>query len=479
MRALVWFRSDLRTRDNTALYHAVRAADDGVVGIFAVCAEQWKQHDWGAPRVSFQMANVRALSESLEKMNIPLRIIVRPAFVGLEKSLLALAEETACDALYFNDEYEINESRRDERVQAAFERAGRSVHRFTDQVVLRPGDVLTKQGNWPVVFTPFKRAWISVFNEDRDQGETLAKPRRLEAMVGQPDQVPDAVEGYEGSHRADLWPAGEDHAGNRLRSFIEGRIGGYHERRDWPSLNGTSTLSPYLAAGVLSPSQCLRAAINANHGRVSGGQKGIETWISELIWREFYRHLIVGFPRLCMGRAFKAETERIEWENDEEKFRAWREGATGYPIVDAAMRQLEQTGWMHNRLRMIVASFLTKDLWIDWRWGERHFMNHLVDGDFASNNGGWQWSASTGTDAQPYFRIFNPTSQSRRFDPDGDFIRRFVPELKALDAESIHDPQGAGLFAGEADQSGSYPEPIVDHKAARARAIEVFESLKT
>ncbi|MEO1513280.1 MAG: FAD-binding domain-containing protein, partial [Planctomycetota bacterium] len=229
---------------------------------------------------------------------------------------------------------------------------------------------------------------------------------------------------------------------------------------------------PYLAHGVISPRQCVEAALGVNQGRIDSGDPGVIGWIEELIWREFYQHVIAAFPRVCKGRAFRTDMDRVEWSHDQGLFDAWREGRTGYPIVDAAMRQLAQTGWMHNRLRMIVAMFLTKDLMIDWRWGERHFMNRLVDGDFASNNGGWQWSASTGTDAQPYFRIFNPTTQGEKFDRDGEFIRRFVPELSELPGKAIHDPSSAGLF-GELD----YPDPIVDHRAARETTLARFKAL--
>jgi len=230
-------------------------------------------------------------------------------------------------------------------------------------------------------------------------------------------------------------------------------------------------VSPYLAAGVLSPRQCLAAALEVNNNRVDSGHAGVVCWIEELIWREFYQHVLVGFPRVSKGRAFRPEIDRVDWSHDEHAFQRWTSGQTGYPIVDAAMRQLALTGWMHNRLRMIVAMFLTKDLMIDWRWGERHFMNLLVDGDLGSNNGGWQWSASTGTDAQPYFRIFNPTTQGQKFDKNGEFIRKFCPELGSLSGKALHEPLTAGLFG----QLG-YPEPMVDHKEARARALKVFET---
>ena len=256
-----------------------------------------------------------------------------------------------------------------------------------------------------------------------------------------------------------------------LRAFVSKRIESYHTLRDMPAEDGTSALSPYLAAGALSPRQCLHAAMEANRGRAASGKKGVTTWISELIWREFYRHVLIGFPRVCMNRPFRVETDRLPWRDDEDQFAAWCQGHTGVPIVDAGMRQLAETGWMHNRVRMITAMFLTKDLFIDWRWGQRHFMHHLIDGDFANNNGGWQWSASTGTDAAPYFRIFNPFSQSRRFDPEGQYIRRYVPELKALSADEIHEP------SADVARKCRYPRPIVGHAEARTSAIAAFRRL--
>ena len=242
-----------------------------------------------------------------------------------------------------------------------------------------------------------------------------------------------------------------------------------------PSRNGTSLLSPYLAAGVLSPRQCLHAAIDANGGTLTGGRPGVQTWISELIWREFFTHVLVGFPHVCRHLPFRRETDRVAWRRDKQLFERWKTGTTGYPIVDAAQRQLLRTGWMHNRLRMVSAMFLSKDLLLDWRLGERHFMRHLIDGDLAANNGGWQWSASTGTDAAPYFRIFNPAAQSKKFDPDGTFIKRFCPELKSVAANAIHDPS---RWPEDLRASLDYPALIVDHAAARCEAIKAFEDAR-
>jgi deoxyribodipyrimidine photo-lyase len=423
-------------------------------------------------KVDFLLRSLSALSDSLSEINIPLLITEAPRFDQVSKRLLKLAKKHGCDGIWFNREYELNERRRDERVAEIFEREEKSVHTFTDQVILSPNALRTTQGRFYTVFTPYKRTWIAAVR-DRGGVRCHRKPSKQKRTDIEADPVPDRVAGFNGLKRPDLWKSGEDHAVNRLRSFISGRLKSYEEHRDFPAQNGTSTLSPYLALGVLSPRQCLNATLEANRNRLDSGFKGATTWISELIWREFYRHVLVGFPRVCRYEPFDFRTRRMRWRDDQGDFHRWQEGRTGIPIVDAAMRQLKKTGWMHNRLRMVVAMFLTKNLFLDWRWGERYFMRSLVDGDFASNNGGWQWSASVGTDAAPYFRIFNPVSQSERFDPQGEFIRKFVPELARLDAKAIHMPHER---APKALEAVNYPEPIVDLKRSRQEAIDKFKA---
>ncbi|MBN1443311.1 MAG: deoxyribodipyrimidine photo-lyase [Planctomycetes bacterium] len=472
MRPLIWFRSDLRVRDNTALSEACRAADEGAAAVFAICPRQWQEHGWSPIKVDFLLRNLADLSRALEEMNIPLLILEAPRFAGLPEKLLEIAEKHRCGGIWLNREYEVDERRRDEAVARLFERAGRSFHAFHDQLALPPDSLRTSQGKFYTVFTPFRRRWIAAV-EERGGITCLRKPAALEPVRARPGRVPSSVPGFEGLRRPDIWKSGEQHAHSRLRSFIEGRLGSYRELRDIPAENGTSTLSPYLALGVLSPRQCLRAAIEANRGRIGSGSPGAVTWISELIWREFYRHVLVGFPRVCMDQPFDHRARKIRWRESEEDLGRWKQGKTGVPIVDAGMRQLAETGWMHNRLRMVTAMFLSKNLFLDWRLGEKHFLRSLVDGDFASNNGGWQWSASTGTDAAPYFRIFNPVSQSERFDPSGDFIRRFVPELGSLDDRTIHLPAER---APEALRRIDYPAPVADLKRSRQAAIEKFKA---
>ncbi|MFI4914976.1 MAG: deoxyribodipyrimidine photo-lyase [Phycisphaerales bacterium JB060] len=473
MRPLMWFRADLRTRDNTALSAACAAASKGVLAVFTICPKQWREHDWGDPRVGFLRRNLIDLSKSLEGRNVALKIIERDTFDGVEADLLKLANEHDCTALFFNEEYEVNERARDARVAAAFAKAGLSIRSFHDQCVIPPGELRTQEDKPYTVYSPFKRKWYAHYNDGNAvKAQGLAK--KQPEMIATPDAIPEEFGDYDpDAGRPDLRKAGEDHARARLSSFIEGRLEPYKEDRDYPAINGTSTISPYLAIGAISPRQCIEAALDANNGKLDTGGKGPVHWMSEVIWREFYRQILLAFPRVCRHQAFNPKYD-IEWRTDKkakEEFDAWCEGKTGYPIVDAAMRQLNQTGWMHNRVRMAVAMFLTKDLLIDWRWGERYFMQHLVDGDLASNNGGWQWSAATGTDAAPYFRIFNPISQSKKFDPDGKYIRTFVDELAGVDDDDIHTPWEHDGLLSEAN----YPERIVDHQQARQRALKAFK----
>lgn len=475
MRPLIWFRSDLRTTDNPAVHQACLEADRGAVALFVITPGQWAEHHWAPVKVSFMLRTLEVLSERLRSLNIPLLIRDTGRFGGVPALLLETAREFGCDALFFNREYEVNESRRDTEAVRLFSGEGFTARAFTDQVLVEPGKLRTGAGAFYRVFTPFRKA---LYRRLKEKGipDPSGTPRRMPELAAPPDPIPLSVPGFETSaHRSGLWPAGEDAAVQRLERFAEQQLADYHDLRDRPALDGTSRLSPYLTVGAVSVRQCLRAALGENRDRLQRGGRGGDTWISELAWREFYRHVMVGFPRVSMDRAFLTETETLDWREDESGLEAWREGRTGFPIVDAGMRQLRDTGWMHNRLRMITAMFLTKDLFIDWRRGERHFMRQLIDGDLASNNGGWQWSASTGTDAAPYFRIFNPTSQSRKVDPDGVFIRSQLPELQGITGPAIHDPS---LLPATERRHIDYPEPVVDHAAARLSAIAAFRAVR-
>ncbi len=465
---LVWFRQDLRVADNTALHRACEDSGASVIGVFIATPQQWLEHDMAPIRQRFMLRNVEQLQRALGDLNIPLLYRETEDFSGVPGVLQELIKEYAIDAIYANREYGWNEKQRDQAVLEQVTTSGCTVQFFHDQPMLPPG-LATQTGKPYTVYTPFKKRWMENWRAQRP-GLQPAPARRERAATAIADPVPVPA----GEVVDKLWPAGEAAALQRLRNFCDERIEDYKRDRDMPGLNGTSIISPWLAAGVLSPRRCLHEAMSANSGRLSGGQEGIDCWISELIWRDFYIHILDCFPVVSINRAFKRETEAVAWRDDEHDFAAWCNGRTGIPIVDAAMRQLLATGWMHNRLRMVVAMFLSKQLLLDWRLGERFFMQHLVDGHLASNNGGWQWAASTGTDAAPYFRIFNPVTQSQRFDPNGDFIRRYVPELAAVDGKDIHLP--APLV--RAGLAPDYPAPIVDLKFGRQRAIDAFAAAK-
>ncbi|SHL32972.1 deoxyribodipyrimidine photo-lyase [Halomonas caseinilytica] len=464
---LMWFRSDLRVHDNTAL--AAAAAEGPVVAVFLRSTAQWRQHGHGANKLDFWHRGVLALRDILHGLGIPLLHRDIDSFDAAPDALLALARESGARRLHFNREYPLNERRRDARVVSAFEEAGLTAVGHHDGVAFAPGELRTGKGNFYGIFTPFAKAWHRQITPERLALRNAPGAQTCRSIDSDPAPEPPTLD--QAPAAPEDWPAGEDAAADRLARFLRFRARHYAEQRDFPAEPGTSALSPYLALGMISHRQCLQAVLAENGGGLAEGDLGLTTWVSELIWREFYQHVAVGFPEVCRHRAFQSPTEALPWRDDAPGLQAWQEGRTGYPLVDAAMRQLCATGWMHNRLRMVTAMFLAKHLLIDWRKGEAFFMEHLVDGEFAANNGGWQWAASTGTDAVPYFRIFNPTTQSRRFDPDGRFIANWVPELADLPAKDRHAP------SPEQRVTRDYPAPIVDHRTARARALEAFKGL--
>ncbi len=469
---LVWLRTDLRRHDNTALWEASQHGP--VMVVYCVTPQTWVEHDDAPIKIDFWLRCLGELEHEFRQLNVPLRILEVPRWEHCAGALVQLAREIGAEGLWFNDEYGIDEQRRDQAVDEACVAAGLTCRRFVDQTFFRPGALVTQAGSMFKVFSQFRRA---AYRQLRHYlPACLPSPKRQQLLHLQSDPVAERVtapDGVSDSQRK-LWPAGEEAAQRRLTRFIEGAAEDYDAGRDLPAIDGTSRLSPYLTAGTLSPRQCLHAALAANRGEFDGGNPGIVTWINELLWREFYKHILVCYPRVSRGRAFKPDTESVRWRHDPEALQAWKAGRTGVPIIDAGMRQLQATGWMHNRLRMLTAMFLCKNLLIDWREGERWFMQQLIDGDLAANNGGWQWSASTGTDASPYFRIFNPVSQSRKFDPDGNYIRRWVSELEDLSAEDIHQPTLDLLSA-----SSGYPAPLVDLKASRLRALDAFRDARS
>jgi deoxyribodipyrimidine photo-lyase len=467
--AIWWIRRDLRLADNQALVTALAHAER-VIPAFVLDPALLDSPYVGEKRVAFLFGGLRQLDADLRVRGS--RLVVRRGEPLAEMS--RLREETGATGVFAEEDFSPYARQRDARVAAAL-----PLHLTAGLTVHPPGAVLKADGEPYVVFTPFSRTWKAL--PPPSGLHVLAAPAALPAV---PDVSSLALPASPALPAGLPFLPGEAEAQRRLAAFVKGDAAPIHlyaRARDRLDLAGTSELSPYLRFGMVSARQAVvgaRAAAAAAAGAGGSGQerKGAETWLNELIWREFYVHILHHFPQV-RGSSFRPQYDQIAWENDAGAFAAWCEGRTGYPVVDAAMRRLVETGWMHNRARMIVASFLVKDLLIDWRWGERFFMQHLVDGDPAANNGGWQWTAGTGTDAAPYFRVFNPVLQGKKRDPDGAFVRRWLPELADVPDRALHAPwemsaeeqQEVGCIIGE-----EYPAPVVDHAWARERTLAAY-----
>ncbi|MBI5918530.1 MAG: deoxyribodipyrimidine photo-lyase [Nitrosomonadales bacterium] len=462
---LCWFRRDLRLDDHAALYHALKSSR-AVHCVFVFDTEILdtlpERQD---RRVEFIWYAVQELAAALQQAGGALHVLHGRAV----ESIPALAQRLGVAAVLCNRDYEPAAQQRDAAVAARLQAASIEFHDFKDQVIFEHDEILSAVGTPYSVFTPYKNAWLK--RVDDFQLRSYDTARHFAALA--PEVAPALPSLREiGFAPCDLTrlklPLGSSGAARLLQDFI-GRIDAYHETRDFPAVKGVSYLAAHLRFGTLS----IRRLAALAYYR---GGNGAQTYLSELIWRDFYQMILAHHPRLAAGRAFKPQFEALTFPNDMGKFQAWCAGRTGYPLVDAAMRQLNQTGYMHNRLRMVSASFLVKDLHVDWRWGERYFAERLLDYDFAANNGGWQWCASTGCDAQPWFRIFNPVTQSERFDPQGKFIRRYLPELAACPELWIHAPW---LMPTAMQHLCTYWPPIVDHARARQQTLEIFGARDT
>lgn len=466
MTCLMWFRTDLRLADNPAFSAAMACGP--TLAVYCITEQSWDEHQLSPARRALMAASLRELATGLERLNVPLLVVNCRHFSKIPTVLSTLCKQHHIQQLFFNHEYEYNERQCTSKVVRSAEKSGVAVRGYHDQCALTPGTIKTGGGDWYRVFTPFKNKYLSEY--DRHARALVKKPGKQKPVALSADLA--ALEKWPtDSHWLKLWPGGEQEATRRLKKFLDGPLQDYSNWRDFPAVDGTSSLSPYLAVGCISSRQCMDAAWHLGAASADDNA-GAHTWLVELVWRDFYRHLLFAYPKLCMHQPFIDNTDQLPWRTGKALFDTWAEGRTGYPIVDAAIHQLRSTGWMHNRLRMVTAMFLTKHLFIDWRMGEAFFMQHLVDGDLASNNGGWQWSASTGVDAAPYFRIFNPVRQSQRFDPKGIFIRRYLPQLASLDNRAIHMP------TAEQARARGYPTPVVDHREATEQTKSWFKALK-
>lgn len=493
---LVWFRRDLRLLDHTALHYALRHCRQ-VWCLFVFdtdILEPLRQTGLTSDRrVDFIHRSVQELDQLLRQAGS--RLLIRHG--SATHCVPQLATDLRAQAVFTNHDYEPAAQARDASVREQLQASGCAWFSFKDQVIFERDEILTGQHRPFSVFTPYKQAWLKALTPFDlrlypitpylNRLATADTPQ-LQAMMSR-TRLPSLAElGFQPSTLSDLpLPAGVSGAQHLLDDFRQ-RLSAYQERRDFPARKGPSYLSVHLRFGTLS----IRALAREAHQAALLGDEGAATWLSELIWREFYFMILHHHPRLAEGQSFKPEYDRIQWEQGEQAdahFAAWCAGQTGYPLVDAAMRQLQQTGYMHNRLRMVTASFLVKDLGIDWRRGERHFAEHLNDFDFAANNGGWQWSASSGCDAQPYFRIFNPITQSEKFDAEGRFIRRYLPELARLPSAHLHAPwkapatvlQQNSITLGQNAGTGltTYPLPLVAHDTARRQTLARYAVIKT
>ena len=466
-KALVWFRRDLRDYDQAALYHALKSSNR------VYCAFVFDMEildlltDKADRRVEFIWESVCELKAALQARDSDIFVNYGIA----KQEIPALAKELGVGAVYTNHDYEPGAKARDSSVAKVLQASGIDFHHYKDQVIFEQDEVLTQAGKPFSVFTPYKNAWLKKLKD------FYLKPYPTDQYLAnlakiKPSAMPSLESmGFERTNLASMkLPTGMSGGKQLFEGFI-GRIDRYKDARDFPAVKGPSYLSAHLRFGTVSIRTLAREASQI-------GGRGAETWLSELIWRDFYFQILHHNPRVADGRAFNPEFESLAFPNENAWFQAWCEGQTGYPLIDAAMRQLNQTGYMHNRLRMVAASFLVKDLLVDWRWGERYFAEKLIDFDLSANNGSWQWAASTGCDAQPWFRIFNPVTQSEKFDAQGKFIRKYVPELAACDDMEIHAPwnmtterqQLLRILIGQ-----QYPAPVVDHAAQREQTLALYK----
>jgi deoxyribodipyrimidine photo-lyase len=465
---MVWMRRALRVEDNLALISALHDAHEVLP---VLCLSSDPRYHTDAPRRRFVRACIVALDQELRKRGSRLFVLTGE----IERELPRFAQRVGASVVHAVRTYDPRSQERDRRIAAALRDVGAEFKTVKDSVLMECKEILNQAGEPFKVFTAYQRAW-------------QAASINLTPVTHTPRRIPTPHREDGGRALEEVWnlaheqrDGGEVAATRQLRRFLRLSLPSYKERRDIPAFDGTSRLSPFLSVGAISIRKVYHAASDLRTHASPSERQNINAFISELIWREFYYQILANVPSV-VEHAFREELRNVSWSEHRQHFEAWCRGETGYPIVDAGMRQLAEEGWMHNRVRMIVASFLTKDLHINWQWGERFFFEHLCDADIASNNGGWQWSAGTGTDAAPWFRIFNPVRQSMRFDPEGVYIKRYVPELRNVPLQFIHAPhtmppamqQERGCVVGR-----HYPRPIIEHAEATKQFKEMYTAARS
>lgn len=499
---LMWFRQDLRVLDNTALAACCEAASEqqtGVLAVFYLTPIQWQSHHKSLWQIDLMLRQIEDLTQNLAKLYIGLVVRTVADFAEQAEDIVRLCHDQGITQVFANREYLVNEERRDHQVTAKAQPLGIQIQWHDDSTIIAPQRITTDKGQAYKVFTPFYKRWLALLETTGLSVAEYPTPLNINttALAKRLSHQKQAltlddfyVQFYQAKPYLDqqlqqiktlsetLYPATKAAAMARLEQFVMADIEQYNTARDVPSLydnlGATSRLSPYLAVGMVSPRVCyLKAVDKLPHSL--GQEQDIYRWLSELAWRDFYVDVIVNRPDIVKGQAFLQPVDKaVAWRYDQDDFVAWCQGKTGVPLVDAAMRCLNATGFMHNRLRMVVAMYLTKNLLIDWRWGEVYFIQHLVDGDFASNNGGWQWSASVGTDAQPYFRVMNPFSQAQTHDSEAVFIKHWLPELAKVPAAILHNEPKLQSYL-KSHPAIDYPQLTLPTKVTRAEAIAAFK----
>jgi deoxyribodipyrimidine photo-lyase len=455
-RIIHWFRRDLRVTDNTAFWHACNDAEE-IIPVYIL--SRWKHHHpWTGPnRQEFLCGCLESLSKNLEAIGGRLILRAGDPIQELEK----LIHETHAKAIFFNrgtDPYSVEVQ---QQLEKTCEKLEIQICSYTDHTIFEPHELLTKDGGPFRIFTPYAKAW-----HQQEKPSLLPKIRKLPISSTVSSLSLPSLDHWGLRSEAKIIEPGEKAARKRLANFLHGAISAYRDKRDLPGENVTSRLSQDLRFGTLSPRQVFLSCLEASREGSAPARQSINSYVNELVWREFYMQILAHFPTV-LHHDFSDRFSALQWDENDSHFQRWCEGCTGFPIVDAGMRELNGTGFMHNRVRMIVAMFLTKDLHIHWRKGEQYFIQKLVDGDIAANNGGWQWCAGTGADAAPYFRIQNPWKQTKSYDPTGKYIKRWIPELKDVDPLRFTQPPTDRL-------AKDYPMPVVDHAKERRETLERF-----
>ncbi|CAL4322763.1 Deoxyribodipyrimidine photo-lyase [Buchnera aphidicola (Protaphis terricola)] len=468
---LVWFRNDIRIYDNKALYNACLSDTDEVIGLFIFTKKQWNDHFMSMKKLSFLYQNVIFLQNELLKLNIVLYHYECADFFQSIEYLLYFCKIHKINNLFYNYQYEINEKNRDILITQKLSLQGTFIKAFHSNILVSPDKIKNKNKMSYRKFYFFKKKIINYLSNKIPTCYPIPKKR---IFIRNTCKI-DYIQSYLIQFDQNLFPIGEINAKNQLKYFCTYKLKDYLLKKNFPFYTNTSMLSPYLSLGIISPKYCLEVLLK-EYKTVTLNIILNSPWLNEIIWREFYYHLLIGFPIISKSQSLFSWEKKITWEDNINYFNAWKNGKTGFPIIDAGMRQLNKTGWINNRLRMITSSFLVKSLLINWREGEKYFMSHLIDGDYALNNGGWQWSASIGSDSNPYIRIFNPLRQSKFFDKLGNFIRKYLPELKNIPNPYIHNPYE---WIIKQNYKINYPKPIINFQNNREKFLLMYHMAKS